>query len=105
MRVGRTKDGDNRQAHGSGHVHRARIVADEQVAAREERGKSGDCGFAHQTNGRASYSSSDRFGNPLLRCGAKKNYICVRVKAEAVYEIREALSGPAFRGAVRSPGT
>lgn len=105
MRIGRTKDGDNRQAHGSSDVHCARIVADEQVAAREERRESGDCGFAHQTNRRASYFCSDRFGNPLLRCGAEKNYVCVRVKAEAVYEISEALRGPAFRGAVRGPGT
>jgi hypothetical protein len=105
MRIGRTKDGDNRQAHRSGNVHCARIVADEKVAAREERGEIGDSGFAHQTNRRTFYSGGNRFGNLLLGYGPKENYIRVGLEAETVHEISEAVRRPAFRGAVRGPGT
>ena len=90
MRIGRTKDGDNRQSHCSGDMHRARIVADEQVAAREERRESGDCGFAHQTNRRTFYSGGNRFGNLLLGYGSKEKYVRVGLEAETVHEISEA---------------
>src|SRR5882724_679749 len=44
--VGGAKDSDDREANGGGYVHRAGVVADEEMALGEERGEIGDGGFA-----------------------------------------------------------
>src|SRR5260370_1716390 len=84
VRIRRTKDGDNRQADRSGYVHCAGIVAYKQLAAREERGESGDCCFANQTDRGASYSGGNRVGNFLLGCCSKENSLLVRLQAETL---------------------
>ncbi len=46
LRIGRAEYRDHRQADGGGNVHRAGIVADEEMALREKCGKIGDGGFS-----------------------------------------------------------
>ena len=46
VRIGGTKYGDHRQADGGGDVHRAGIVADEEMALREECREVGDGGLS-----------------------------------------------------------
>src|SRR5258708_16318207 len=105
MRIRRTEDRDHRQADGGGNMHCAGIVADKQLATREERGEIGNRCLADQTNRRAFYSGGDRVGNLLFGGCSEENDLRVSVKAEAVYEIGEAIRRPAFRGTIRGPGT
>src|SRR5258708_6634559 len=85
-------------------MHCTGIGADKQLATREERGEIGNRRLAHQTNRWAFYSGGDRVRNLLFGGCSEENDIRVCLKAQAVYEIGEALWRPALRGAVRSPG-
>src|SRR6266404_1322665 len=85
-------------------MHCTGIVADKQLATREERGEIGNRRLAHQTNRWAFYSGGDRVRNLLFGGCSEENDIRVCLKAQAVYEIGEALWRPALRGAVRGPG-
>src|SRR5258708_33767875 len=105
VRIRRTEDRDHWQADGGGDMHCAGIVADKQLATREERGEIGNRRLAHQTNRWAFYSSSDHVGNFLFGGCSEENDVRVCLKAEPVYEIGEAIRRPALRGAVRGPGT
>src|SRR5258706_7960957 len=104
VRIRRTKDRDHWQADRGGNMHCAGIVAGKQLAPREERGEIGNRSLAHQTNRGAFYSGGDRVGNLVFAGSSEKNDVRVRVEAEAVDEIGEALWRPALRGAVRGPG-
>src|SRR5258706_6271548 len=86
-------------------MHCTGIVADKQLATREERGEIGNRRLAHQTNRWAFYSGGDRVGNLVFAGSSEKNDVRVRVEAEAVDEIGEALWRPALRGAVRGSST
>src|SRR5258708_15090323 len=85
-------------------MHCTGIVADKQLATREERGEIGNRRLAHQTNRWAFYSGGDRVRNLLFGGCSEANDIRVCLKAQAVYEIGEALWRPALRGPVRGPG-
>src|SRR5712664_219205 len=101
VRIRRTEDRDNRQAHSGSNVHRAGVVADKYLAAGEERGQISNRGFADQTNRRTFYGGSDRVGNLPLGCCSEKNDVRVGVRAKSVYEIGEAIRRPALRGTIR----
>src|SRR5258708_32621875 len=85
-------------------MHCTGIVADKQLATREERGEIGNRRLAHQTNRWAFYSGGDRVRNLLFGGCSEENDIRVCLRAQSVYVIGEALWRPALRVAVRCTG-
>src|SRR5258708_18356876 len=63
-------------------MHCTGIVADKQLATREERGEIGNRRLAHQTNRWAFYSGGDRVRNLLFGGCSEENDIRVCLKAD-----------------------
>src|SRR5712692_5290622 len=103
MRICGAKNRDHRKAHRRSHVHRAGVVADKQLAAREERWEIGDRGGAHQTNRWTLDSGGNRVRNLLFGSGAEENHVRIRVLTKTIYKPGKTLRRPAFGRPVRRP--
>src|ERR1700733_925509 len=99
-----TEDGDYGNACSRSHVHRARIVADENVKRREIRGQIFDWRLAGRIHGALSHPGSDSRGDIALAGRAEKYHIGVKTSNQAVREFGKSLRWPAFRRTVRCSG-
>ena len=77
--IGGAEDGDDREADGGGYVHRAGIVAEEEVSLGEQRGEIGDGGFAGEVDGDAPQFGGDGGGDGEFAGRAEEDYIGVGV--------------------------
>src|SRR5216684_3378760 len=82
--IGGTEDGDDREADGSGYVHGAGIVAEEEVALGEESGESGDGGFAGEVDRGALQLGGDGGGDGEFAGSAKEDDVSVGAREQGV---------------------
>src|SRR5438270_11467639 len=75
VRIGGTKNGNNRQAYRRCNVHRAGIVADEKMTTGEQSWKIRKIRLANQGSHRARHSSSDGVGHLPFRSRTEKNHV------------------------------
>jgi len=102
--IGGAENGDYWETDGCGDVHGAGIVAEEEVALREERGEIGDGGFAGEVDGGALEFRGDGGGDGEFAGSAEEDYVGVGVRKKNVQSFGEAVGRPAFGGAVGGPG-
>ena len=100
-RIGGTKHGDDRQADGSRNMHRARIVADEQVALREQCGQIGNRGFPREINWRTTHFSGDGGRDASFGGSSKEEDIGIRLGLQKIRHVGKPRGRPALRRAVR----
>ena len=79
VRIGGAKHGDDGQANSSSNVHRAGIVADEELALREQRRQIGNCGFPGEINGRPGHFGGDGRRNVGLGGSSKEDNLGFRL--------------------------
>ena len=89
LRIGRTKHGDNGQSDCGSNVHRAGIVADEEMALRKQSGKVGDGRFSGKIDGRATHLGGDDVRNGHLCRGSEENDVGVGLRLEPVGKFRK----------------
>ena len=73
--IGGAEYGDDGEADGGGYVHGAGIVAEEEVALREERGEIGDGGFAGEVDGGTLQFGGDGSGDGKFTGSAEEDYV------------------------------
>src|SRR5579859_2822925 len=102
FRIGGTEDGDDREADGGGDVHRAGIVAEEEVTLGEESGEISDGGFAGEIDGVALQFGSDGGRDGEFAGGTEEEDVGIGMSEQRIESFGETVGGPAFGGAVRS---
>ena len=84
MRIGGTKHSDDGQAHGGSNMHRARIVADEEMALREQSRQIGNCGFSREVDERPAHFGRDGRRDGRLGGSSKEDDVGIRFRLEPV---------------------
>src|SRR5258708_1640013 len=102
--IGWTKHGDDGQADSRGYVHRARIVADEEMTLREQRGQIGDCRFPCEINGRPAHLGRDGRRDARLRRSSKENDVGIRLRLQPVCHLGKPRRRPALRRSILCAG-
>ena len=86
-------------------MHGTGIIAEKEMALREQRGKIGDDGFAGEVDRLAVHVGDDGVGDGLLGGRAEKNDVGIVVGEKTVGPFSEAFRGPTFGRSVGCAGT
>src|SRR6266850_788283 len=100
-RIRGSENGDDRKADRGGDVHRAGIVADEEMALRKQGGKIGDRSFSSEVDGRLPHPGGDRIRDGCLGSRSEQDHVGIVLCLKTTCEFGESRRWPAFRGAVR----
>src|SRR5919108_2421492 len=96
VRISRPKHGNYGQAYTSRHVHRSRIIADEEMALRKQGGKVGNRSFLCEVDGRSTQFGRDGSRDSRFGCRSEKNNLSVAFRLQPIGERGKARWRPAF---------
>jgi len=102
-RISRTKHANDWKPHRRRHMHRARVIANENVASRQQCRQIGNRRFSGQINRRAPHPRNNRRRNRRLPRRAKQNNLGIRFRHQSIRYLREPIRRPTFRRSIRSP--
>ena len=105
MRVCGAEHSDNGESDSGGDVHRAGIVAEEDVALGEQGGKIGDGGFSGEVDGRTAKGCGNRRGDWGFGGSAEEDDVGIGMRGDGIQCLGKTIGWPALGGTVGSAST